>query len=329
MTYQILGIDISKRTFDVAFLDGGHTYQGYFSNDKNGLQKLTKWLKKRRAEQLHACMEATSRYWEEVAYFLYEQGHNVSVVNPKLIKKHGEATMQRNKTDKQDALTIADYCAKHEPALWEPPPPSVRQLQVLSRHVDALKQDRQRERNRRETSGQAADVMTAIDRHIAFLDEQIADLEQCIKNLIDNNPDLKQQYELLLTIPGVGKKTATTFLAEVPDINRFAQASQLAAFAGLTPGERQSGSSLRGKGKLVKWGNAHLRSVYYMPALSAHRWNPIIAALRARLKAREKHGLTIVVATMRKLLHLCYGVLKTGKPFDPNHAVYDQISFDS
>ena len=325
MTHQILGIDISKQSFDAAFLDGGHTYQGQFSNDKKGLAKLANWLKKRRAEQVHACMEATSRYWEEVAYFLYEQDHKVSVVNPKLIKKHAEATMQRNKTDKQDALTIADYCAKHEPDLWVPPPPSVRQLQVLVRHVESLKQDRQRERNRRETSTQAADVVTAIDRHVAFLDEQISDLEQRIKNLIDNNPNLKQQYKLLRTIPGVGDKVATTFLAEVPNVNWFAQASQLAAFAGLTPGERQSGTSLYGKGKLVKWGNSHLRSVFYMPALSAHRWNPIIAALRTRLKAKEKHGLTIVVAIMRKLLHLCYGVLKTGKPFDPDHSAWAQF----
>lgn len=329
MTHQILGIDISKETFDVAFLDKGHTYQGHFSNDPDGLQKLTRWLNKRRAEQMHVCMEATSRYWEEVAYYLHEQGNQVSVVNPKLIKKHAEATMQRNKTDKVDARTIADYCAKHQPALWTPPPPSVRQLQILVRHVDALKQDRQRECNRRDTSGQAADVIKAIDRHVAFLDKQIADLEQRIIDLIDSNPDLKQPYQLLLTIPGVGNKIATTFLAEVPNINLFAQASQLAAFVGLTPGDRQSGTSLRRKGKLVKWGNAHLRSVYYMPALSAHRWNPIIAALRDRLKAKNKHGLTVVVAIMRKMLHLCYGVLKTGKPFDPNHAIYDQILFDT
>lgn len=329
MTHQILGIDISKQSFDVAYLAGEHTYHGQFSNDQKGLTKLAKWLKKRRADQVHACMEATSRYWEEVAYFLYEQGYKVSVVNPKRIKKHGEAMMQRNKTDKQDALTIADYCAKYEPELWMPPPPSVRQLQVLVRHVEALKQDRQRESNRRETSGQAQDVVQAIDRHIAFIDEQIASLEQSIHDLIDSDPDLKQQYDLLQTIPGVGDKIARTFLAEVPNIHNFAQASQLSAYAGLTPGDEQSGTSLRRKGKLVKWGNVHLRTVYYMPALSAHRWNPIIAALRDRLQAKNKHGLTVVVAIMRKMLHLCYGVLKTGKPFDPNHAIIDQISFDS
>ncbi|MDX1417139.1 MAG: transposase [Candidatus Promineifilaceae bacterium] len=329
MNQQILGIDISKDSFDVALLDGGHIYQGKFSSDQTGLKKLAKWLKKRRVQQVHACMEATSRYWEDVAYTLYEQGYKVSMVNPKLIKKHAQATMQRNKTDKQDAVTIVDYCAKQEPDLWTPPPPTVRQLQVLVRHVEALKQDRQRERNRRDTSSQADAVVKAIDRHVAFLDKQIADLEEEISDLIDKNPDLKQQYELLRTIPGVGDKVATTFLAEVPNVNWFAQASQLAAFAGLTPGEQQSGTSLRRKGKLVKWGNAHLRSVFYMPALSAHRWNPVIAGLRKRMQAKKKHNLTIIVATMRKMLHLCYGVLKTGKPFDPNHAIIDQISFDS
>lgn len=326
MTHQILGIDISKESFDVAFLDGGQCYQGHFSNDPKGVQQLARWLKKRRAEQVHVCMEATSRYWEESAYALHDQGYQVSVVNPKLVKKHAEATMQRNKTDKQDAKTIADYCAKHRPGPWTPPPPSVRELQVLVRHVEALKQDRQREHNRRHTSSQAVDVLAAIDRHIAFLDEQIADLEQRIKEHIDRYPALKQQRDLLHTIPGVGDVVAATFLAEVPDISRFPQASQLAAFAGLTPGESQSGTSRRGKGKLVKWGNAHLRGVLYMPALSAHRWNPIIAVQRERMKANGKHGLTINAAAMRKLLHLCYGVLKTGKPFDPNHAAYSQRS---
>lgn len=319
MTHQILGIDIAKESFDVALLDGGQTHQGHFSNDTAGLKKLSRWLKKRRVEQAHICMEATGRYWEEVAYDLHEQGHQVSVVNPKLIKRHAEATMQRNKTDKQDALTIADYCAKQQPGLWTPPPPSFRRLQVMVRHVEALKQDRQRARNRRESSTQAAEVLEAIDGQIAFLDKQIADLETRINEHIDSDPELRRRRDLLLTIPGVGDVVSMTFLSEVPDVNLFSQASQLAAYAGLTPGEHQSGSSVRKKGKLVKWGNTHLRGVLYMPALSAHRWNPIIAALRERLKARNKHGLTIAVALMRKLLHLCYGVLKTGKPFDPNH----------
>src|SRR5690606_249666 len=96
---------------------------------------------------------------------------------------------------------------------------------------------------------------------------------------------------------------------------------QLAAFAGLTPAQQQSGSSVRRPSRLVKWGNAHLRTAFYMPALSAHRFNPLLAALRERLLARGKSKMTVIVACMRKLLHLAYGVLKTRKPFDPYHTV--------
>ena len=321
MSKHILGIDIAKESLDVALLGGRQTDQGHFSNDQEGWQKLVRWLDKRRVERAHVCLEATSRYGEEVATCLHEAGHVVSVVNPKLIKKHGETTMQRNKTDKQDARLIADYCAKHQPGPWTPPPLAYRQLQAMVRHVAALKQDLQRERNRREAGSQPAEVLAAMDSHIAFLEEQITALQQRIQTHIDHHPDLKEKQELLLSIPGVGSGVATTFLAEVPDVHRFAQVAQLDAFVGLSPGNRQSGSSLNSPGHIVKWGNSHLRAILFMPALSAHRWNPIAAALRERLQERGKNGLTIVVAVMRKLLHLCYGVLKTGKPFDPNHPV--------
>jgi transposase len=126
MNLYLLGIDVGKESFNVALLGGPQTYQGQFSNKAAGFGKLSRWLKKHKATKVHACMEATGRYWMELALFLHEHGHQVSVVNPKLIKKHGEATMQRNKTDSQDALTIADYCAKQRPDLWRPPsqPPS-------------------------------------------------------------------------------------------------------------------------------------------------------------------------------------------------------------
>jgi transposase len=318
MTPFYLGIDIAQASFDVVLLMDEQRWRGHFANDPSGLSKLARWLDKRGASQVHACLEATNRYGEEVASFLHEQGHCVSVVNPKVIQKHSETIGQRNKSDAQDALTIADYCAKHRPAPWTPPPAAVRQLQALVRHVQALQSDRQREANRRATA-QAAEVLAAIDAHLAFIDEQIAALQQRIRDHIDQHPDLKQGKALLTSIPGVGEAIATTFLAEVGDVARFAQATQLDAYAGLTPGQRQSGTSLRGRGKLVKWGNARLRTVFYMPALSAHRWNPLVAALRDRLLRQGKPKMTVVVAVMRKLLHLCYGVLKTGKPFDLHH----------
>lgn len=326
MSQLSLGIDIAKETFDVALLGSEQIWRGHFTNDKSGFGKLGRWLKKRRAGAVHACMEASGNYWVELALFLQNEGHDVSVVNPKRIKRHAEAIMQRNKTDREDALTIADYCAKHQPDLWSPPPPAHLELRAMVRHVMVLKADRQRERNRRQSGIKNVEVLRAIDAHIAFIAAQIETLEQRIQDHIDQDPRLKHDRALLKTIPGIGDTTAAVFLAEVADISRFAQAPELAAFAGLVPGQRHSGTSTHSQGHIVKWGNSHLRAVLFMPAMTAHRWNPIIAALKKRLAKRGKSKMTIIVAAMRKLLHLCYGVLKTGKPFDPNHAVNVQIS---
>jgi transposase len=325
MSRMVLGIDISKKSFDATLLTLQQAYTGHFSNDPAGYGRMARWLEKRKAKQVHACLEATNRYWEELAYFLDEEGHQVSVVNPKLIKKHAEATMQRNKTDRQDAATIADYCLKHEPDAWIPPPASYRELQAMVRHVEALKVDRQRERNRQKSGIPSQRVQASIAQHVAFIDEQIAQLEEQINDHIDQDPDLKADKELLTSIPGIGDIVAATFIAEVPDVRRFEHASQLAAFAGLTPGQHHSGSSIHRPGKLIKWGNTHLRRALYMPALSAHKWNPTIATYRERLIERGKRKMTIIVAVMRKLIHLCYGVLKTRMPFDPEYSKKELI----
>jgi transposase len=327
MKQLYLGIDVGKESFTVALLGGGQAHQGHFKNDLAGFERLGRWLKKRQGKQVHACMEATNRYWEALALFLHDQGIEVSIVNPKLIKRHSQTIMQRNKTDRQDALTIADYCRKQQPERWQPPPLAYRELRELVRHVSALKSDRTRALNRQQSGLGTVAVLKAIEAQIEFLNQQIIELEQQIVDHIDQDPDLKRDKELLLSIPGIGDTTAAVFLAEVPDVSRFSQARQLDAYAGLTPGQRESGSSVHGRPHLVKWGNVQLRTAFYMPALSAYRWNPVIAALHQRMQERGKSRMTIVTACMRKLLHLCYGVLKTRKPFDPDHML--QVSFST
>ncbi len=159
----------------------------------------------------------------------------------------------------------------------------------------------------------------AIEEHLDFLQRQIQQLEQQLQELVQQDEQTRQQFELLLTIPGIGALTAAKFLAEVPDVRRFAQTTQLDAYAGLVPKVYESGQTSHG-GPLLKTGNAVLRTLFYMPALAAHRCNPLIANLKERMTHGGKAKMTIVAATMRKLLHLAYGVLKTGKPFDPHHA---------
>lgn len=327
MKQLYLGIDVGKESFTVALLGGGQTDQGHFKNDLAGFERLGRWLKKRPGKQVHACMEATNRYWEALALFLHDQGIAVSVINPKLIKRHSQTVMQRNKTDRQDALTIADYCRKQQPERWQPPPLAYRELREMVRHVSALKRDRTRALNRQQSGLGNVAVLRAIEAQIEFLNQQIADLEKQIVDHIDQDPDLKRDKELLLSIPGIGDTTAAVFLAEVADVSRFSQARQLDAYAGLTPGQRESGTSVHGRPHLIKWGNAQLRTAFYMPALSAYRWNPVLAALHQRMQERGKSRMTIVTASMRKLLHLCYGVLKTRKPFDPDHTL--QVNFSA
>ena len=189
-----------------------------------------------------------------------------------------------------------------------------------------LKSERTREKNRLQSGIQSKSVLADIENHITFLNKQIASIEQRIRDLFDQHPDLREQRDLLTSIPGIGDTTAANFIAEVPDVTRFKSANQLAAYAGLTPRKHDSGSSVHRRGRLVKTGNKRFRTALFMPALIAMRYNPIVQALVERMQENGKNQMTIVGAVMRKLVHLAYGVLKTGKPFDPDYLVNVQVT---
>lgn len=321
MSNKAVGIDISKAKLDVALYQDGTYQQATFANKRDGHRRLARWLKKRKAKGAHICIEATGRYGEEVAEYLHHRDYPVSLVNPARIKAYGDSQLKRNKNDPQDARLIAHFCATQQPPLWAPPSPEVKELRALTRHLDSLKADRTRELNRKQSSLSSEAVLEAIDEHIAFLDSQIDQLERQIDDLIDQDPTLRQQHDLLTSIPGIGDTTAASFIAEIPDVSRFDSAAQLAAHAGLTPRQHHSGSSIHRPSRLVKTGSSRLRTMFYLPALTAIRWNPIVRALADRLAAKGKKRMTIVGAAMRKLVHLVYGVLKNGQAFDPNYLV--------
>ena len=315
----VLGIDVSKLNFDAALLetstDGGSQSRPKhkaFPNTLAGLERLAAWLGDRK---VHACLEATNTYGDALARFLHEKGHTVSVVNPARTKAFAQTQAARAKTDKADAALIARFCHMHQPAPWAPPLPEVAHLQALVRRLDALHEMRQMEKNRRDTA--PATLHTDLDEHIAFLETQIEKTRKAIQDHIDTTPTLKKQGDLLTSIPGIGTTTAAALLSEIGDVTQFASARQMAAFAGLDPRVRQSGSSVRGRACLSKAGSSRLRSALYFPALAALRFNPAIAALRARLLSAGKVRMLVVGAAMRKLLQIAFGVLKSGKPFDP------------
>lgn len=315
-TITIIGIDISKAKFDVAVLTGGQTYRLTFANEPSGFKQLEHWLKKRKLSRVHACMEATGRYGDELALFLHAQGYTVSVVNAKRIQAYAESQLRRNKTDELDATLIADFCRTQQPPAWEPPAPAMRDLQMLTRHLDDLIEMRTQEQNRLQAGVTAVAVKASLESHINFLDEEIVRLQQQINDHIGQHPDLKQQVGLLDSIPGIGPDTAAKLVAEIKSIDAFDSAAELAAYAGLTPMHRRSGSSVRHRPKLSKIGNAHLRKALYFPAITAMKHNPAVKALRERLLQKGKPKMLIIGAAMRKLLHIVFGVLKHRRPFD-------------
>lgn len=315
-----LGIDISKAKFDVALLrDNGKLRHKVFPNTEAGFQQLLDWLSKHKIQSVHACMEATGTYGEALAMYLYQAGHRVSVVNPAIIKAFASTEMSRTKTDKTDATLIARYCHMHRPPAWSPPPPEISELQSLLRRLESLLDMRQQETNRLEAGINASSVKKSVTDHIAYLDDQIAHTQSLIKDHIDQNPLLRQQRDLLSSIPGIGELTAAKLLAEIIDIKQYSSARQVAAFAGLVPRHHQSGTSIRGKPRLCKVGAGRLRKAMYFPAIVATQHNPVIKAMSQRLRERGKCPMQIIGAAMRKLIHIAYGVLKSGKPFDPHY----------
>jgi transposase len=283
---------------------------------------LLRWLRKHsKSVRPHVCMEATGQYGDAIATLLHQEGYPVSVVNPARIKAYADSHLRRNKTDKADAQLIAEFCLKQEPPLWSPPPASFRDLQALVRRLEDLQDNLQQEKNRLQSGVSTPTVVADLQAHITYLEGQIATLLKAIREHIAQYPELKKQQDLLDSIPGIGALTAAKLLGEIRHFSDFDSARQLAAYAGLTPRNQFSGTSVHRKARLSKTGNAHLRRILYMPAVSAKRWNPIVKEFCERLRKNGLLPMQAVAAAMRKLLHLAYGVLKTGRPFDPHYLV--------
>lgn len=328
-TGAFLGIDIAKASFAVALLEGENLVgEGTFANTPAGFTKLATWcdrqLKGFPDILLHACMEATGSYGVELALFLHERfsgtGNRISVVNPHQTSHHAKSRLLRNKTDRIDAENIADFCATRHPSDWQPPTEIQRRLKELSRHLESLEKSMTREKNRLGSGIKDEGIQRQIRQVLGLFEEQKQQTQNEINGLLKQDTTLAKQAKLLETIPGVGRTTAVKFLAEVQDFQLFDSAAQLAAFTGLSPSQKQSGSSVRGRTSLSKKGNSRLRTALYMPILAAMRYNPFVKTLTDRLLAEGRPTKVAMAAGMRKLLYIMYGVLKSGKPFNPNYA---------
>jgi len=316
----ILGIDVGKAELVVRLeLDGELVKEGKFDNTQSGIKALKKWLKKAGVpmSELRVCMESTNVYWEEVAEFFYDEGATVHVMNPYRIKGFARSQMERNKTDEIDAKVIAQFArAFPELRIWEPPTPVQCKLRALHRHQESLTQAITREGNRLDTAKEQV-VIDSIEAIISILEQQKAEIQKEIEQLIHTDPDLKDKLDLMVSIPGIGPKTAQALLAEMYDIESYNSARSAAADAGVTPARHESGTSVKRKPRISRVGKAAVRTTLFFPAMTAMKHNPIIRSFAQRLEQRGKTGKVVVVAAMRKLLHIVYGVIKNRTPFNP------------
>jgi len=324
-TMNIIGIDVSKAKLDCAWISDpstGKTKNKVFLNTDDGHRALMDWGVKQSGAplaSLHFVMEATGIYHEALAYALHRAGAQVSVVNPAHIRDYARSLGTRSKTDKKDSMVITRFGHTHSLRLWHPEPEEIRVLKALISRLEAVERDIQREKNRSEKASiscASGDVLDSIQIVLKQLMQERQRLEDLINDHIDGHPSLKQDRQLLESIPGVGPVVSRLMMAVIRSRD-FESAPQCAAFIGLTPVHHESGSSVKGRSHLSKTGKAALRAKLYMAAVVSIKHNPDIKRFYERLLKNGKVKMSALCAAMRKLVHICFGVLKHQKPYQP------------
>ncbi|MCL2656735.1 MAG: IS110 family transposase [Betaproteobacteria bacterium] len=320
-----LGIDVSKAKLDCCLLNQDAPEKRkskVVANSVAGVADLLLWMGKQGAQpsDTHALLEATGVYHESAATALHDSGVTVSILNPAQVRDFGKGLGLRTKTDAVDSYLLARFGLLQKPPTWQPAPAHVRTLRALLSRRQALSEDLQREHNRLEKA-QVTETPERIHQSlrdcIDFLERQLAQLEKDIDDHIDQHPDLKQDLALLQSVPAVGPQVGSHLLC-VMRSSAFRTAEQLAAYLGVVPVERQSGTSVRGRAHLSKAGSARIRALLYMSALVGIRYNRHVKALYERLLAKGKSKIAALGAAMRKIVHLCFGVLKNRTPYMEN-----------
>ena len=322
---QYFGIDVSKNKLDVCWLRDATTNKvktKVFANTQCGCEAMWDWMEKQAGCQAADCLvvlEATGVYHEQAAYFLEAKGLQIRLAQPQQFHHFAASFGVRSKTDRRDSVLLSRYGAQGYGRPWVPERQAVRYLKALLSRLDALDQDLRREENRLEKaqiSAVAELVCESIKAVLATLAEEKKRVERKLDEHMDNHPDLKHDEDLLKTIPGIGP-VVSRYMLSVIHGREFEKASACAAYLGLVPVVKESGTSVRGRAKLSKTGNGHVRAKLYMSAIVAIQYNPDAIRLYTRLLKKGKAKMSALGAVMRKLVHICFGVIKHQQAYRP------------
>jgi transposase len=316
--YTFVGVDVAKDKLDVAIKVSSSWKEKIFKNNMNGYAKLLTWLCNSfntSTSNLFVCMEATGCYSEGLAEYLCVENVCTSVVNPMQIKNFARAKLTRNKNDQLDARVIASFAEKFKPANFIPCKEETKRIKELTKLISVLETQKKLLKQQLE-SLKVHDVRQRISVMISDIEDQLECLEKEVSTLIAMDSELETNKKHIISIKGLGEKTANRLIAYLPDINRFKTAKQLAAFAGLSPTQQRSGNWI-GRTKISKYGDPKIRKVLYMPALVAKNTNPAFYEFSNRLKEKGLASKQVICAVMRKLIHIIFSLLKNNQDFNP------------
>lgn len=324
---QVIGCDVSKATLDAAARvseDGSFSQLAKIPNGPGGWKRLLRWMSEVtgcEASQLCLVVEATGVYHWPLAAFMCAHDVKVVIADPGRAAEFARSRGMMHKNDKLDANMLQAFGAQLErPRYFEPDTPEIQALKAALQRLYQLNRDLVRERNRLEKCAfipASDDLAGSIKRQLRQLRTEKQRVQNHIDQLIASHPDLQHVIDLLMTIKGIGKLTAQRLLPLLY-CQRFDSARQFAAYLGLTPARRQSGTSLNGRGRLTGRGNRSLRAALYMPAVCAITHDPAMAQFHDRLRQRGKQPKQALAATMRKLAHIAWGVVHNNTPYQPD-----------
>lgn len=313
-----LGLDVSKLTIDACLLYGGKKKRIKFSNCNSGFIELLRFLHELPIDQIHACMEPTGRYSRKLAVFLEEMGIKLSMVNTNTVKDHGRSKSIRNKTDRIDAFLLADYCMLHNPPRWKPPTQNRLALRDLQNRIANIEELIRQEENRLEAGSESVVVEEDLKESLGRLYVRKKTLIAFAKKLIQGDPVMSKNFEILRSIVGVGDTSAIVLLAMI-EFQHFSNSRKVGAFAGLAPIFHDSGTSIHSKQRISKAGNSRLRGALYFPAMAAMQHNPQFREFSERLRSKGKKGKVIICAVMRKLLALASTLIRKQEFYNPSY----------
>lgn len=312
------GIDVSHTTLDVCYQNNlGDFFYLKVGNNIAGFKKILEHT----GPQYHFVMEATGVYYIRLAFYLHEQGCTLSVVNALSIKRYIQMHLERNKSDKKDAGWICRYAIEQNPSYWQMPDSAYfesKQLyNTIREYTEQIKRFNNQLHSLRLLPLPSKDTIASLEKMKKQLSAEIKRLEQKLETLLEKwHPE---QLKNISSIKGIGKRASAMLIVFTQGFKYTHNHRQLISFAGLSPTEFTSGTSIQGKPRIYKRGGKNLRDVLYMCAMNAIKTNTACKTLYERLRAKGKTGKQGLIAVCNKLLKQVYAVVKNGTMYQPNY----------